>query len=115
MGWSTYLVNDGCTSFDDICQVVKDNCNDDFSGDSIVAIAAKIAYAKDINPNDSCWDSRIENNDSLKDIGLGLNDVEEVISAYQEKDLSKSDWKLLFLTRSRQIRTVYKKAEKKNN
>ncbi len=108
-------IYDGRTSFDDICKVIEDNCNGKLSGDSICALAAKIAYAKDINPDDSCWDSRIENNDSLKDIGLGLNDVDEVISAYQEKDLSKSDWKLLFLARSKQIRKIYKKAEKINN
>jgi hypothetical protein len=108
-------IYDGCTSFDDICKVVEDNCNGRLSGDSIVAIAAKIAYAKDINPDDSCWDCRIEKNDSLKGIGFCQNDVDKVISAYPEKALSKSDWKLLFLTRSKQIRKVYKKAEKMNN
>ncbi len=108
-------IYDGCTSFDEIYHAVEDNCDGRLSVDSIAEIAAKIAYVKDINPDDSCWDSRIENNDSLKGIGFGLNDVDEVISAYQEKELSKSDWKLLFLTRSKQIRRVYKKAEKMSN
>ena len=108
-------IYDGCTSFDEIYHIVENNCEGKLSVDSIAEIAAKITYAKDIYPDDSCWDSRIEKNDSLKSIGFSADDVDEVISAYQEKDLSKSDWKLLFLTRSKQIRRVYKKAEKMNN
>lgn len=105
-------IYDGCTSFDEIYHAVEDNCEGKLSVDSIAEIAAKITYAKDINPDDSCWDSRIEKNDSLKGIGFGPDNVDEVISAYPEKDLNKSDWKLLFLTRSKQILRVYKKAEK---
>lgn len=41
--------------------------------------------------------------------------MDEVVSAYPEIELSKSDWKLLFLTRSKQIRKIYKKAEKIND
>ena len=108
-------IYDGCTSFDEIYHAVEDNCEGKLSADSIAEIAAKITYAKDINPDDSCWDSRIEKNESLNSIGFSTDDVDEVISDYQEKDLSRSDWKLLFLTRSRQIKKVYKKAEKLNN
>lgn len=107
-------IYDGCTSFDDICKVIERKCEGKLSGDSICSLAAKIAYAKDINPDDSCWDCGIEKNDSLKGIGFGPDNVDEVISAYPEKDLNKSDWKLLFLTRSKQILRVYKKAEKMN-
>lgn len=34
-------IYDGCTSFDDICKVVEDNCNGRLSGDSIVASQLK--------------------------------------------------------------------------
>ena len=115
LSYSFNPIYDGCTSFDEICKVIENNCKGKLSGDSICALAAKIAYTKDIYPDDSCWDSRIEKNDSLKSIGFSADDVDEVISAYQEKNLSKSDWKLLFLTRSKQIRKVYMKAEKMSN
>lgn len=42
-------------------------------------------------------------------------DVDDVVSAYSEIEFGKSDWKLLFLARSKQIRKIYKKAEKMNN
>ncbi len=46
---------------------------------------------------------------------LCSGDVDDVVSAYSEIEFGKSDWKLLFLARSKQIRKIYKKAEKMNN
>lgn len=103
-----------CASFDDICQVVEDKSNGKLSSESIISIAAKVADAKNINPDDSCWDVKIQSNNTLRNIGLCKEEVEKFISINTTQELSKSDWKLLFLTRSRQINRIYKNAEKRS-
>ncbi len=103
-----------CTSFDDICQVVGDNSNGKLSGDSINSIAAKVAFARDILPDDSCWDSKILSNSLLQSIGLNKDEIDKFISTNTTKQLSKPDWQLFFLTRSRQINRIYKNAEKQS-
>jgi hypothetical protein len=116
--WLSYPSNPiyaSCSSFDDICNVIEDNCEGKLSSDSINTIAIQVTYARDIDPDDSCWDSRIEKNSFLRSIGLGKDDIEKFISTSPTKELSKSDWKLLFLTKSKKISDIYKKAEKGNN
>lgn len=108
------LIYDGCNSFDELYQAIEDNCNGKLSVDSIIALASKIAYAKDIMPDDSCWDEYIEDNAKLNQIGFEGNDVKKVQACYPEEELIESDWKILFLSRSKVIARIYKKAKKED-
>lgn len=108
-------IYDECNSFDGIYQVVEKNCDGKLRVDSIIALAAKIAYDKGINPDDSCWDEYIEKNVDLRQIRFGANDAQKVQSCYPEENLSESDWKFLFLSRSEDIAKIYSKAKKKED
>ena len=108
-------IYDDCNSFDEVCQAITNNCDGKLSGDSIIALAAKIAYDKGINPDDSCWDEYIEKNAELKRIGFMVNDVKEVQACYPQENLTESDWKFLLLSRSKMVAKIYRKAKKEDN
>lgn len=103
-------IYDDCKSFADVCQVVEDNCQGVLSGDSVNAIAATICDKKGINPDDSCYDSRMLANDNLKNMGITKDNAGSIKPDYAGCRLDDKSWRLFLLTHSRSIYRRYRKA-----
>lgn len=99
-----------CKSFDDICKTVEDNCQGKLSGDSVNEIAANICYKKDIDLDDSCYDSRMSESVNLKNMGITRDNAISIKPEYEDCRLDDKSWKLFLLTHSRSIYRSYRKA-----
>lgn len=107
-------IYDDCQSFSDVCQVVEANCKGMLSGDSVNAIAASICDKKGINPDDSCYDSRMLANDNLKNMGITRDNAGRIKPDYEGCHLDDKAWTLFLLTHSNSIYRSYRKAMSKD-
>ena len=102
-------IYDGCRSFDDVCNVVETHSEGKLSGDSIVEIASKVCYKKDIAPDDSCYDDRIALNMNLRKMGITK---ENAVSVKKDAAVDDTTWKLFLLTHSNSLYRRWRKSLK---